>query len=121
MPHGIVNTRTQGPRELGSENDNAIVSEYTASTPLKHLIAQVDVSFSNSIIEAANKTLKYRYIFRKNVATFDGFLTIVPESIVDYNARPHSSLSGLSPDESYAGKTFDKEAYHDHLVCAHAR
>jgi putative transposase len=105
----------------GSENDNEQVSDYLANTPLKHLIAQVDVSFSNSLIEAANKTLKYRYIFRKVIQSEAGFQTIIPASIVDYNDRPHSSKSGLSPNEIYAGKVFDKASYRASLALAHDR
>ena len=82
----------------GSENVNVSVSDYLASVQLKLHIAQVDVSFSNSMIEAVNKILKYRYIFRKDIPSFHSLDQVVKDSVADYNARPHYALHGLSPD-----------------------
>lgn len=105
----------------GSENVNISVKDYLASTSLKLHIAQVDVSFSNSLIEAVNNILKYRYIFRKDIPSFHSVDPVVRESISDYNARPHYALHGLSPDEVYAGKTFDFAGYKERLAHARAR
>jgi len=105
----------------GSENVNISVKDYLASVPLKLHIAQVDVSFSNSMIEAVNKILKYRYIFRKDIPSFRSVDQVVKDSVADYNARPHYALHGLSPDEVYAGKTFDFTGYKNRLALARAR
>lgn len=103
----------------GSENVNISVKDYLSSVPLKLFVAHVDVSFSNSMIEAVNKILKYRYIFRKNIQSYLSVESVVKESIADYNARPHYALHGLTPDETYAGKNFDSRGYKERL--AHAR
>ena len=50
----------------GSENVNVSVSDYLASVQLKLHIAQVDVSFSNSMIEAVNK-IRNRQLNRTRV------------------------------------------------------
>ncbi len=102
----------------GPENDNELVTTYVASSPLKHLIAQTDVHFSNSIIEAANKILKYRYIFKKNYQSFSGLRTGVPDDISDYNERPHCKLEGLSPNQAFDGIIFDKVAYRERLAAS---
>ena len=39
----------------GPENNNRHVEAYLAAVPVRKLIARVDVSFSNSMIEAVNK------------------------------------------------------------------
>jgi len=105
----------------GPENDNGLVTTHIASSPLKHLIAQVDVHFSNSLIEAANKILKYQYIFRKKYGSFEQLKTGLPEDIADYHDRPHGFHRGLSPNEAYAGIVFDKGAYRERLSTARAR
>jgi putative transposase len=105
----------------GSENVNASVKEYLSSVPLKLHVAHVDVSFSNSMIEAVNKILKYRYIFRQNIQSYRAVESVVKESITDYNARPHYALQGLSPDEVYAGKIFDLAGYKERLNLARER
>ncbi len=45
----------------GSENVNSIVSDFINSPdiPTKHIVAQKDMVFSNSMIEAVNKTIKH--------------------------------------------------------------
>ena len=105
----------------GSENVNVSVKDYLSSVPLKLYVAHVDVSFSNSMIEAVNKILKYRYIFRKNIHSYTSVESVVKDSIADYNARPHYSLRGLSPDNTYAGKIFDSDGYKSRLTHARER
>ncbi len=102
----------------GSENVNVSVREYLTSVPLKLHVAHVDVAFSNSMIEAVNKILKYRYIFPKNIQSYLLVEPVIRESITNYNARPHYSNHGLSPNETYAGKTFDFSGYKERLLVA---
>ena len=73
------------------------------------------------MIEAVNKILKYRYIFRKDIPSFRSVDQVVKASVADYNARPHYALHGLTPDEVYAGKTFDFTGYKNRLALARAR
>lgn len=103
----------------GSENVNVSVKDYLAAVPVKLHVAHVDVAFSNSMIEAVNKILKYRYIFRKNIQSHHSVEPVIKESVLDYNARPHYSHRGLTPDEVYAGISFDINNYKERLI--HAR
>jgi putative transposase len=52
----------------GSENVNAVVSNFINSPdiPIKHIIAQKDVVFSNSMIEAVNKIIKHQFTSQRN-------------------------------------------------------
>jgi len=103
----------------GSENDNDAVKACTRALSLRHLIAQRDVVFSNSLIEAANKVLKYRYIFSRPIMNADQLHAAVAAAIEAYNNRPHYALSGLTPNEVYAGMVVDKAAYRARLAHAH--
>jgi putative transposase len=51
----------------GSEFDNVLMRTALAGTGLELKIAGKDVEFSNSMIEAVNKSLKYRHIFPREL------------------------------------------------------
>jgi putative transposase len=90
----------------GSENHNATVQEYIDSpdVTIKMITAQVDVSFSNSIVEAVNKILKSRYVRLKAPPDGIALQKVLEWAIHDYNSiRPHTSLHGLTPAETYSG------------------
>src|SRR5205823_13323464 len=64
----LLNSNVQLLVDDGPEN-NGRVNDFL-STPgmqLKKLIAQVDIRQSNSMIEAANKRMKYDYLFTKEL------------------------------------------------------
>ncbi|MBX3238932.1 MAG: hypothetical protein KIT80_09140 [Chitinophagaceae bacterium] len=94
----------------GSENFGP-VKNFLANTNnpvFEHIIAQRDVEFSNSMIEAANKNLKYHFLYHKHIADFNSLCHWLPEAISDFNNRPHNILNGLTPLEVLNGKTADK-------------
>lgn len=83
----------------GSENFG-LVQDFLrlAHNPaLNHIVAQRDVEFSNSMIEAANKNLKYRFLYHKNIADFKSLCNYVKQAVEDYNNRPHDVLNGSHP------------------------
>lgn len=102
----------------GSENNNSSVSAFIEGKPIRKLIAKVDVSFSNSMIEAVNKILKYQYIFRETIPDLEHLKSAIMKAINDYNNRPHYALFGLTPNQVYAGMLFDKAAYRERIVAA---
>ena len=61
---------------------------------IKHAIAQLDIEFSNSMIEAANKQLKYRFLYHKQIQNYEALQKYVKEAIEDFNNRPHRVLNG---------------------------
>ena len=94
-----------GSENFGPVQDFLLSAE---SPTLQHIVAQRDVEFSNSMIEAANKNLKYRFLYHKHITDFSSLCQWLPQAIEDYNNRPHDVLSGLTPLEVLSGKTIDK-------------
>ena len=87
----------------GSEN-HSVTNEYCSNNFIEHLIAQKDIVQSNSMIEAANKQIKYRFLYHQTIATFDELENYVQPAVDDYNNRPYSALNGLTPVEVMNGK-----------------
>lgn len=67
-----------------------------------------DVHYSNSIIEAFNKILKYNYLYKMDIKDKVQLEKMIKWIIEDYNNRPHVSLDGLSPNEKYLNPKPDK-------------
>ena len=84
--------------------------EAVNSPSIRHLIAQKDIFFSNSMIEAANKQLKYRFLYHFHIPNHEQLKQFLGQAIRDYNNRPHQSLGGLTPFEVLQGAQVDKAA-----------
>jgi transposase InsO family protein len=94
----------------GSENKAAILDDYLATIPVSKIIAQQDIIFSNSIVEAGHKILKYGYLFRDPIPDFKTLQKHLAFAVSDYNnKRPHCSLNGLTPSEAYTNISLDTE------------
>ncbi len=81
----------------------------SAYPSITHLIAQRDIDFSNSMIEAVNKQLKYRFLYHHPIANHAALINYLQQAVQDYNNRPHNILNGLTPLEVLDGKTFDRD------------
>lgn len=91
----------------GPENNNQLVDEYINSggISLRKLIAGKDIRFSNSMVEAQNKLIKYYYLFKHPFHNMDDLIKMLDWIIKDYNqTRPHHSLGGLTPFEAPSGQ-----------------
>ena len=98
----------------GSENVNHIVSNFINSPdiPIKHLIAQKDVVFSNSMIEAINKIIKHQFLHPKEITNGNQLTNIMINTIAIYNnIRPQMSLGGNTPVETQNGLPIDISRY----------
>jgi putative transposase len=98
----------------GSENVNKTVSNFinSPSISIEHIIAQRDVAFSNSMIEATNKVIKHQFLFPKTIASRDELKPILYEAVNSYNSmRPQMSLAGNTPDEAFNGLSTDFSKY----------
>lgn len=90
----------------GPENVNRVVDAFVAgeAVNLQRKIALKEVLFSNSMVEAANRTLKYRYLLPKHAANTATLIKAMERAGHDLNTvRPHGDLKGLTPDEVYFG------------------
>jgi putative transposase len=94
----------------GSENYGVAKQWFAGcdAPKIRHVIAQVEIHYSNSMIEAANKQLKYRFLYHQKINNFSHLKGYLSKAILDFNHRPHGVLNGLTPMEVLQGKTYDK-------------
>src|SRR5258708_33146575 len=118
IPSGISSSllfTDDGPENAGPVR-NLIAN--AVSPTITHLIAQRDIDFSNSMIEAVNKQLKYRFLYHHPIVDHTALIKYLQQAVQDYNNRPHNILNGLTPLEVLDGKTFDKDACQQQLALA---
>jgi putative transposase len=97
----------------GSENNNSLVDGYVNDPliPIKKIIAQHDIQFSNSIVEAVNKVVKYRFLRHVELFDFHNLKDYLTKAIPLYNSvQPHYSLHGLTPEEAFRRVSLDRNA-----------
>jgi putative transposase len=102
----------------GVENVNTTVQEFLTSInqDIKHLIAQKDIPFSNSKIEAFNKIIKHQFLLPRNLENLEQLNNALAEDVRTYNMiRPQFSLEGNTPAETFAGKIIDLKSYKAHF------
>ena len=98
----------------GVENVNKTVQDFLNSTnpDIKHLIAQKDIPFSNSRIEAFNKIIKHQFLLPRYLENRKQLINALAEDISTYNTiRPQLSLQGNTPAETFSGKQLDINHY----------
>lgn len=102
--------------DAGSENVNGHVDELLKSGVLRRVLAQTEVRFSNSMIEAWWRSLKHSWLFRNTLDTVARVRSLVAFYVEEHNAKiPHSAFRGQTPDEMFFGKG---DAVPDQLAAA---
>lgn len=103
----------------GAENKGQ-TAELFAQKPelLKHLIAQRDIIFSNSMAEAANKSMKYYHLFNREFSCFEALEKQLPDCVEEYNNRPVLALNGRTPDEAFETKIRTKGLFAEQIQTA---
>lgn len=92
----------------GVENMNLSVDELVEHGLLRRLLAMVDISFSNSLIEAWWRSLKHNWLFLHPLDTAATVRREVAFYVEQHNSViPHSAFNGQTPDEVYFGKGED--------------
>lgn len=90
----------------GPENQGDFKTYLDRQTDLTHWVSLQDIDFSNSMVEAVNKHLKYQYLFTKAYNDFEAVNSDLDKLVSSYNAKPHGALYGLTPHEVFVeGKT----------------
>jgi putative transposase len=96
--------------DSGRENINQFVSELDQQNFICMVQAQLDVQFSNSMIEAFFRSLKHQHLHYR---LLKDLTTLKSESafyLREHNERmPHSALEGATPLESYTGAWTDAD------------
>lgn len=102
----------------GVENVNIKVHDFleTTNQEIKHLIAQKDIPFSNSKIEAFNKIIKHQFLLPQNLINREQLESSLIENVITYNTiRPQFSLQGNTPAETFSGKPIALNSYKIHF------
>lgn len=88
----------------GTENVNQKVHDFLKRLTrhrIKRITALKDIRFSNSPVEAIHRTLKGRYLPKKQFYNIAELLKHLAWSVNDYNNRPHYKLKPRTPHEVY--------------------
>ena len=90
--------------DSGVENVNGEVDRLVDSNIIKRVLAQVEVVYSNSLIERWWLSLKHQWLFLNTLDTQAAVDRLVAFYVSQHNSViPHSALGGLTPDEVYFG------------------
>ena len=90
--------------DAGVENRNDSVDALIESGLLKRILAQTEVHFSNSMIEAWWRCLKHQWLFLHPLDSIAKARSLVDFYVTEHNSRlPHSAFRGQTPDEMYFG------------------
>lgn len=88
--------------DSGVENVNGEVDQLVTDGLLERLLAQVDVSFSNSMIEAFWRSLRHQWLYLHSLDSLATLERLVGFYVTEHNAvMPHSAFHGQTPDEIY--------------------
>ncbi len=88
----------------GVESFNGSVDALIASGLIKRVLAQTDVTFSNSMIEAWWRVLKHNWLFLNKLDSIATVRRLAAFYIEQHNSvMPHAAFSGQTPDEMYFG------------------
>jgi hypothetical protein len=110
----LFDNKTELIVDGGSENKGAVNDFILSRGNWTKLVAKKDIIFSNSMVEAVNKVMKYQYLFKRKLSDIAELKNYLPKAIDDYNNRPHSTLK-VSPNNAALGITFNSELYQEKL------
>ena len=94
----------------GIENKGE-TENYLQSISIKKCIAQKDIPYSNSLIEAFNKRIKYRFLFLQQLENIQQAETYLSKAIETYNNQPLLVLNGHTPNEILNGANPNKNPF----------
>ena len=92
----------------GGENFNSAVDEVVESGRLRRVLAQTEITYSNSLIESWWRILKHQWLYLNNLDTVATVGKLVTFYVEQHNTHlPHSAFRGQTPDEMYFGTGTD--------------
>lgn len=91
--------------DSGTENLNTHVDELVSSEVIRRIVAQIDIEFSNSMIEMLFYRLKHRHLCHIPLNNFEALEKGVEYYFSQSNTYiPHAALKGATPEEIVTGK-----------------
>ncbi len=90
--------------DSGSDNVNGEVDQLLRDKELTRVLAQNEVTYSNSMIEAFFRSLKHAWLYLHTLDSFSALARLVEFYVAAHNeVMPHSAFEGQTPDEMYFG------------------
>jgi putative transposase len=103
--HSIANLLTFN----GIENFNKTMDALETDGSIKRVLAQVDVRFSNSMIEAWWRQLKHNWLYLNSLDTFATVEKLIGFYVNEHNSTlPHSAFKEQTPKSNYCEMYFQK-------------
>jgi len=91
--------------DSGVENVNEKVNAWFDVGPLRRVLAQVEVSCSNSMIEAWWRSLKHGWLYLHQLDTLAALEKLIAFYVEQHrHVVPHAAFAGQTPDEMYFGR-----------------
>ena len=88
--------------DSGVENVNAGVDQLMADGLVHRVLAQVEVGFSNSMIEAFWRSLRHQWLYLHSLESFTELERLIDFYVKEHNTHmPHYASDGQTPDEVY--------------------
>jgi putative transposase len=85
--------------DSGVENLNREVDKLLEAGTLERVVAQIDVTFSNSLIESWWRSLKHGWLFINHLENIVTLRKLIDFYAAEHNQRmPHSAFHGQTPD-----------------------
>ena len=102
VANGFTDTKPNAVMDSGVENINASVNELIESGIILRVLAQVDVTYSNSMIESWWRAIKHQWLFLHSLDSIETVRKLVTFYVEQHNAIvPHYAFNGQTPDEMY--------------------
>ncbi len=90
--------------DSGSENVNGAIDDLLGGEELSRVLAQVDVTFSNSMIEAFWRSLKHSWLYLHPLDSFAALRRLIEFYVITHNeVMPHSAFDGQTPNQMFFG------------------
>jgi transposase InsO family protein len=100
--HLVIAGRPLLYADSGIENVNGAVDATLFSACLERILAQVEVGFSNSLIEAYWRSLKHQWLFLNTLDSVARVRALVEFYVNEHNTKmPHPAFRGQTPDEMF--------------------
>lgn len=91
--------------DAGRENANGEVDALIESGLLQRVLAQTEIGFSNSMIEASWRSLKHQWLYLNDLDTIARLRSLVASYVSKHSALvPHTAFQGQTPDKMVFGK-----------------
>ena len=85
-----------------NQNINASVDEPVESGIIKRVLAPIDVTYSNSMIESWWRAIKHQWLFLHSLDTVETVRKLVTFYVEQHNMHvPHYAFKGQTPDEMF--------------------